>query len=249
MALPKVKYPKYTVDLKSNGQMVKYRPFTVREEKVLLTALQGQDLEQTVDALKDVVNACTFGEIDLDTVPSFEIEKLFLHIRSKSVEETIEQQFSHECSNGEKISKIKIDLTEIEAMVLDSETEEYKVFDTQIPKSGTKILIADDMGVTIRYPNISDTVVLTGDDEIEMIASLVKRCITSVFDEEEVVSCEDFEKGDIDDFYESLLTSQKLKLVNFISEMPRLRYSQKYKCKTCGLEEDIVYEGLQSFFS
>lgn len=252
MALPTLKYPTFPLTIPSTNELVKFRPFTVAEEKLLLMASESKEFSQITDAITDVLNACFFGKVDTKVLPSFDIEFMFLNVRAKSVSETIEMQFRNQSCPQEEASpckkninlRIQIDDIKIHQAQKDGS---YKVYDPKSAnKNGTKIILDDGLGLTIVYPNI-DKVNEANKQEnaIEQIEELICSCITTVFDEENVYT--DFTRKEMREWYSNLLSKQKEQLVDFIRNIPVLRHEINYKCATCGYEEKMVFEGLQSF--
>lgn len=252
MALPVVKYPTFMITIPSTQETVKFRPFTVAEEKILLMANEAGDMDSITNAIVEVLNVCFFEKVDVKNLPSFDIEFMFLSIRSKSVSEQIELIFRNQnCpeENGnpcKKSAKVTIDIADIKVQKLKDDGS-YGIFKPEnVSKMGTKILISDDMGVTMIYPNMEAiTSANKKDKPIDQMEDLVCSSITSVFDEENVYT--DFSKKEMIEWFNSLLSNQKDKLLDFVKNIPLLRYEMNYKCSKCGYEETLTFEGLQSF--
>lgn len=254
MSLPKIQYPTYLLTLPSTGEQLKYRPFTVAEEKILLMASQAGDSQSTSEAIHDVLNACFLGAIDVRTLPSFDIEYLFLNVRGKSVSEIIDIEYrNNTCpkENGDPCKKtffVRVKVDEIKVQKFDPQTEKYVALETKrSSKSGTNIKLDDELGITIKYPTmsiISETLENSKTD-YEQLVNLVTACITAVFDAENVYT--DFSKEELTDWFGTLTTKQKEPIQEFIRNLPMLRFEYLYKCRECGYEEKIEIEGLQNF--
>lgn len=254
MPLPQIKYPTYEAIVPSTGDKVKFRPFTVKEEKILLTALQGEDKKEILNAISEIVNACFFNKVKLEKLSTYDLEYLFLQLRIRSVSNTVDLQLRNQnCkeNNGEPCEKavlVKINLDDVKVQV-----QKEGTFSEFTPEKRTKhgfaIQLDDELGVTMKHPGVSEIEeVETLDNEYERISRLIELCITTVYDTETVTTAEEVTVEEIRTFYDSLLTQQKAKLIEFVKAIPRIRHEVKFKCKQCGFEEDVAFEGLQSFF-
>lgn len=254
MSLPKIKYPTYTITIPSTQETVKFRPFTVKEEKILLTALQGEDNNEITMAIKEIVQVCLFEKIDVEQISTYDLEYIFLQLRAKSISNVVEIEFRNQAcpiEEGNPCKKsvmMKIDLNHVK--VQEEKNGEYTEFNgSGFSKLGKVIKITDNLGVTMKHPGIEQLNLAAKEKtEYEKAISLTKECISSVFEEDTVYERKDFSKQDLDDFFDSLVTSDKEKLMEFVKSIPKIRYETKFLCKTCGYEEPIVFEGMQSFF-
>lgn len=235
MALPKVAIPKFSVTLPSTGEKVSFRPFLVKEEKVLLMAAQSEEESAMIDAVKDVVIACVSENIDALKLPYFDIEYLFLNIRAKSVGEIIKMEYRHNQGLNykgepcEAVTPVDINLEQVKVEKREGHT--------------TKIMLDDKMGIEMGYPTIdSINDVARGEDEIRMLAT----CIKCVYDEDNVYDPDGIE--DSVQFIEGLNSQQFMKLTEFFNTMPKLRYKFTYNCVGCGQEDSVELEGLSDFF-
>ena len=235
MSLPKIAIPKFAVNLPSTGERINFRPFLVKEEKVLLIAMQSEDEADIIDAVRDVVVACVDEKINAAKLPYFDIEYLFLNIRAKSVGETINLEYRH--TGGVNYQGIECDaVTPVQLNI-----EDVKV--NKLEGHTNKIMLTDTMGIEMKYPSIEEVnSIAKGTDEIEMLA----RCIKCVFDENNV-----YDPGNLSDsiaFIENLNNEQFSKITQFFNSMPKLRHSITYKCRGCGQEDTVNLEGLSDFF-
>lgn len=234
MALPKIAAPRFGLELPSSGKRIQFRPFLVKEEKTLLMAAQSEDPLAMIDAVKDVINACT-EDIDVNNIPYFDLEYLFLNIRAKSIGEIVKLEYRH--TGGVNYQGIACEaVTPVEINL-----EQVRV--EKIEGHSNKIQLDERLGVEMRYPNINDVKSITeGKDEFEMLA----KCILSVYDNENM-----YEPDNIDDavsFIESLSSSQFSKIMEFVNTMPKLKHTFTYGCKGCGQQDTITLEGMSDFF-
>lgn len=250
MGLPKVKYPTYKLTIPSTGKSVKYRPFTVSEERILLTAIQGEDVGEMLHATEEIIKACFTDIGDVSELASYDVEYMFVNLRSKSVSNIVEMKFRHaECpandgKPSEYVANVQINLDQAKVQILkDGEYVDY-VPDNKSGK-GIAVKLEDDLGVTMKHPGLETLVKIS--DDATVIDEVVKDCIVVVYDDEEVYDT--FTRDELDEFYQSLTTKHKEKLMDFVSNIPKLRYESSFLCKACGYEEPIVFEGFQSFFN
>ena len=239
MALPKLNVPVYEAILPSTEKVIKYRPFLVKEEKILLTALEADDTKALSGAVKQIVNNCVQGELDVDKLPTFDIEYLFLRLRAKSVGEKVTVGLKPwGCPNNE--GKLCENTTEIEINL-----EEVKVDKKKAPSP--KIMLDDKIGIKMKYPNI-DTINLTGTTSEAAGMDVIKGCVDMIFTEEDTHERDSFTDEELDEFIDSL-NSQQFNLVkDFFDNMPILKHTVKYKCNTCGEKKETILQGLNSFF-
>ena len=239
MALPKLNVPVYEAILPSTEKVIKYRPFLVKEEKILLTALEADDTKALSSAVRQIVNNCVQGELDVDNLPTFDIEYLFLRLRAKSVGEKVTVGLKPwGCPNNE--GKLCENTTEIEINL-----EEVKVDKKKAPSP--KIMLDDKIGIKMKYPNI-DTINLTGTTSEAAGMDVIKGCVDMIFTEEDTHERDSFTDEELDEFIDSL-NSQQFKFVkDFFDNMPILKHTVKYKCNTCGEKKETILQGLNSFF-
>ena len=238
MALPKLNVPVYEAILPSTEKVIKYRPFLVKEEKLLLTAQESGD-DAVLPAVKQIIKNCVHGELDVDNMPLFDIEYLFLRLRAKSVGEEITlglKPWGCPQNNGELCNlstEVAINL------------EDVKVIKDE--KHTSKIMLDDKIGIMMKYPNISQVGIKGSDSEMGM--NIIKSCIKMIFTEEETYESDSFADKELDEFIDSLNTKQMEKIRDFFNTMPTLKHTVKYNCKTCNEEKETTIQGLNSFFS
>jgi len=242
MALPKLNVPVYEAILPSTETVIKYRPFLVKEEKILLTAMESENEKTITDAVKQIIKNCVQGELDVERLPTFDIEYIFLRLRAKSVGEEVKiglKPWGCPQNNGELCeftTEVPINL------------EEVKVQKTE--NHSNKIMLTDDIGIILGYPNIeSIKEMMKGElSETEVGLKVIKNSVEMVFTQEETHERDSFTETELDDFFDSLNTLQMEKIREFFDTMPVLKHTVKYNCKTCGEEKETTVQGLNSFF-
>ena len=236
MALPKIATPQYTLKLPSTGKQVKYRPFLVKEEKLLLMAMESEDEKETINIIKKIISDCTDIKQPIDELPTFDIEYLFLKIRAKSVGETSKVLITCPDDNETNVA-IDIDLSEIEI--------------TSDPKHEKKIALTDTVGIVMKYPSL-DTFVkvnITGaDNEIDQVFDLAADCIDHIYDENQVYPGSDTPRKEKLEFLEQMSSDQFAKLQAFFETMPKLSKKVSVRNPKTGVESEVTLEGLASFF-
>ena len=237
MALPKLNVPVYEAILPSTEKVIKYRPFLVREEKLLLTAQESGE-DAVLPAVKQIIKNCIQGEIDVDNMPIFDIEYLFLRLRAKSIGEEVTLGLKPwGCpQNDGKLCKFTTEVT------INLEEIECKKDKKHTPK----IMLDDKIGIMMKYPDISQMNIKGS--EIEMGMKVIRNCITMIFTEEETHERDSFTDKELDEFIDSLNSKQMENINNFFETMPTIKHTAKYTCKTCGEEKETTVQGLNSFF-
>ena len=239
MALPKLTVPEYEAILPSTEKVIKYRPFLVKEEKILLTALEAEDDAIMADAIRQIVNNCVLEELDVFKLPTFDIEYLFLRLRAKSVGEKVTLGLRPwGCPNNE--GKLCEKSTEVEINL-----EEVKVIKDE--NHSSKIMLSDDIGVKMKYPDIKNINIIDADSAITGM-NIVRNCVDMVFTKDETFERDSFTDEELEEFIDSLNSDQFKKIKEFFDTMPTLKYTTKYKCGTCGEEKETILQGLNSFF-
>ena len=233
MALPKLNTPTYELELPSTSEIIKYRPFLVKEQKILLIAQESGEDKEISRAMSELVQSCTFGKIDGENSPMFDIEYLFLKIRGKSVGETVELNIL--CpDDGETSVPVKLAIDDISIQMLENHTNE--------------IMIQDDIKVVFRYPILSDMEgMITASSDIESVYKLINKCIKSIHYGDEIYNRIDITEKDIDEFVDQLTGDQFETLVEFFETMPKLRHIIEVDNPKTKKKSEVVLEGLQSF--
>jgi hypothetical protein len=239
MPLPKISTPTYELELPSTGKTIQYRPFLVREEKLLVLALESEDSKQITTAIKAVIKNCIETKnIKVETLPTFDIEYLFLNIRGKSVGEEIELNII--CPDDEETSvPVKISVDEIQVQKNSNHT--------------SKIKVDDSIMMEMKYPSLDQFIKsnfdLSGDNAMDQSFDLIASCIDKIYTEDEVWTTSDVTKKELTDFLEQMNTSQFKQIENFFETMPKLSHTIKVKNPKTEVESDVVLEGLSSFFA
>lgn len=235
MALPTLTTPKYEAIVPSTQQKILFRPYLVKEEKILLIALESADQGQILRAMKDIIEACTFGSLNPDALALFDIEYLFLRLRSKAVGEIA--KIGLRCGKCEEIAKIEVNLDEITVKMPEKAVD-------------TRIALTDTISVVMKYPELSAVSAVAGDiTKIEQLVNLVVSCIDKIVDGETVHKAADQKTDDLRVFVENMSQGQFVKLQQFVESMPRLQHPVAFTCAKCGTPNTITLTGLHSFFA
>tara|TARA_S200000501_G_scaffold150838_1_gene142282 strand:+ start:33 stop:755 length:723 start_codon:yes stop_codon:yes gene_type:complete len=240
MPLPKVNTPTYELVLPSSGRKIKYRPFLVREEKILIMALESEDVKQITSAVIEILNGCILTKgTKIEKMSTFDIEYLFLNVRSKSVGETIDVNII--CPDDNKTSvEMNIDLDTI------------KIKKDRTHKDTIKI--DDSLSMKMRYPSMDQFIESNFDsstqgDDIKTTLDMIVSCIDTIYTEEESWSGADSTKKELQEFIEQLNSKQFKLIENFFTTMPKLTHKVKVKNPNTGVESEVVLEGLAAFFN
>jgi hypothetical protein len=234
MALPKLETPVYELEQPSTGEKIKYRPFLVKEQKVLMMASESNDDKQVKEALAGLISGCTFQKVDPYKLPLFDIEFLFLRIRGKSVGEKIDLSLLCPDDNETRVNK-SINLEEIGVNMKVDHTNE--------------INITDNIKIVMRYPTLNDMTDITTDaNDVEDVFSLIKRCVHEIHDEEKVYNKVDMSNSELEEFVDSLTADQFGELTKFFETMPKVQHSVEVTNPKTKKKGEVVIEGIQSFF-
>jgi hypothetical protein len=236
MALPKIGYPTFETELPSTGKPIKYRPFVVKEEKVLLLALESEDEKQITSAVKDLIKNCVLTRIKVEDLPSFDLEYLFLRIRAVSVSDEIKMTVTCRDDGQTQVEKI-IDINSIKVIKPEGHTN--------------KIMLSDDTGVVMKYPGMQrfiESEFLNKDIKTEEVFNFIAESIDQIFDGEDVYDSSTTSKKEMVEWVETLTTKQFEKVQKFYETMPKLSHTFTVKNPKTGVESDYTIEGLQNFF-
>ena len=237
MALPQVSIPTYELVVPSTDKKIKYRPFLVKEEKILLIAMEAKEQSGIIDAVKQIVESCTFNKFDVSKSPMFDVEYIFLNIRAKSIGEI--STVNLRCpDDNETFVETQIDLTKVEVQVNDDHTN--------------KIELTEEMGMIMTYPTLdlfSSFDGVTGVNATNMI-DIIALCITQIYDKkgEEIFEAKDSTKQELIDFVEQLNSKQFKDLQKFFDTMPKLTHTVKIENPKTKKKSEIVLSGLNDFF-
>ena len=239
MPLPKIATPTYELELPTTEQTVRYRPFLLKEEKLLVLALETEDTKQITTAIKTVLKSCVLTKgIKVEQLPTFDIEYLFLNIRGKSVGEELEVKVI--CPDDEKTEvPITIDLDEVKVQKSEGHNKQLKLDDTLM--------------MEMRYPSLDQFIKNNFDfkdeNQMEQSFDLIGSCIDKIYNEDEVWATADCTKKEVKEFLESMNSSQFKDIEKFFETMPKLSHTIKVKNPKTKVESEVVLEGLASFFA
>ena len=236
MALPKLDVPIYEMVVPSTDERIKYRPFLIKEEKILLIAMESGKSADMLQAVKDIVDECTFNMLRLGEMPMFDVEFIFLNIRAKSVGEVSKLKVL--CQDDMKTyAKVEVDLNEIQVQVEDGHTN--------------KIELTDEMGVIMKYPTIDSFTENNLDDiNASNMLDVIVTCIAQIYDKkgEEVFDSKDSSKKELIDFVEQLNTMQFQDIQKFFDTMPSLKHEITVKNPKTKVESKVTLTGINDFF-
>ena len=238
MPLPKISTPIHELELPSTGQKIKYRPFLVKEEKVLVIALESEDTKQITTAIKTVIKNCIETKnIKVESLPTFDIEYLFLNIRGKSVGEDIEVNVI--CpDDGETTVPVKLNVDDIKVQKNSEHTN--------------KIKLDDSIMMQLKYPSLDQFIKnnfdLNSTDRLEQSFELIASCVDKIYTEDEVWSASDVTKKELMEFLDQMNSAQFKEIEKFFETMPKLSHTIKVKNPNTEVESEVTLEGLSSFF-
>ena len=237
MSLPKINTPEYTLHIPSTDEEIKFRPFLVKEEKVLLIAQETGGEQALYHAIKNLVSSCCFGKVDVDALPLFDIEYIFLQIRAKSVGEVANIQVT--CPDDD-VTTVNID---VNLSLLKVDMDE---------KHSPKIQLTDDIGLLMSYPNLADVLSMSkteeDDNTVEKMFGMMQKCMYQVWQGEETHDAIDYSNKDKKDFLESLNHEQFEKVQTFFDTMPTVKYVTEVTNPKTKVKSEITLEGMNSFF-
>ena len=235
MALPKLNAPKYKMKLPSDGRTVNFRPFLVKEEKLLLVATETGGQEGLFEAIKTIIADCTDID-DVEALATFDIEFVFLQIRTKSVGETVTVNIT--CPDDNE-TQVEVDIP----------LDDIKVRKTRGHKP--EIKLDDNVIITMKYPSLDTFVEMnfSEDQGVEQVFKMAASCLKTIADTEQVYDCADSTQDELNEFFESLTSSQFKLIQEFFETMPKLAYTLKVTNPNTGVESDVELEGLASFFA
>ena len=237
MALPKLTTPTYELEIPSTDEKISYRPFLVKEEKILLMAMESGKNEDIVNAVKQIVSECTFNKLKLGTMPMFDVEYIFLNIRAKSIGEISKLKLL--CPDDNKTyANVEVNLEEVQVQVSDDHTN--------------KIELTDNMGMIMTYPTI-DSFAESGIQQINAnnMIDIIGSCVLQIYEDngEKVYEAKDQTKKEMTEFIEQMNTTQFKKVQKFFDTMPRLKHTIKVRNPKTKKMNDITLAGLNDFFA
>ena len=241
MPLPKIATPSYELELPSTGKTIQYRPFLVKEEKLLVIALESEDTKQITNAIKAVIRACILTKgVKVETLPTFDIEFLFLNIRGKSVGEDIDVKLTCPDDNETEVN-VNVNLDDIQVEKPEGHTNQIKLDKNlmmELKYSSLKEFIKNNFD-----PNDSTR------NPMDQSFDLIGSCIDKIYNQDEVWAADDCSKKEITEFLDSMNSNQFKEVEKFFETMPKLSHIVKVYNPTTKVESDVVLEGLASFFA
>lgn len=240
--LPKIDVPIYEITLPLLQKKIKIRPFLVKEEKILLMAMEAEDEKSILLAIKQIVNNCCVDGIDVEKLPILDLEFIFLQLRARSIGEIIDLQYkcNNDVADGEETKKcnsiIKLSFNALE------------VEPTVDARHNKKIELTSNLGVMMKYPDFGTMAKMEGLNETEMLTRMITGCIDFIYDKEEIFYAKDVSTDELTDFIDSLTGEQFAKIQEFFDTIPKMKKDLQFKCSKCGYQEELVLEGIQSFF-
>ena len=258
MKLPTIDQPTYTVQLLFRDEPVKIRPFLVKEQKIMMMAVEANDVDSTIRAIKQIITNCLLESINVDTLPLADLETLFLNLRARSMGEVLSLYFK--CTN-----KVIVPLAPGQVMIggMGAPVHNYadcgmvievpvnlltdvKQINNNYPK---KIMLTEDVGVVMRYPSIDLIDRLLKKNDSQIVYTVIASCIEQVFDKNGVYKAVDATPEEMAIFVENLPSDKIEKLEEFVENVPKSKFETLKKCSKCGYEHKFVLEGLNDFFT
>jgi hypothetical protein len=236
MALPQVVLPTYELEIPSNGKTIKYRPFVVKEEKLLLLALEGDDEKAIEDAVRTLLKGCIQSRIKIDELAIFDLEYIFLQIRAVSVGEVVEMKVT--CRDDEKTEvPYNMNLTEVKVLKPEGHSN--------------KIMLSDEMGIIMKYPAFQDFVkssIIGKNPSAESVIEVISSCVDQIFDGEDVYDSSTTSKKEFVEFIEGLTNKQFEQIQKFFENSPRLEHRFTVTNPNTGVDNEFIIAGLVNFF-
>jgi len=245
LPLPTIDVPTYELELPSNGKKIKFRPFLTKEEKILLMALESKEESDMISAVRQIVQNCiisAYPGFDVSDLPWFDLEYFFLNLRARSMGEKVEPKF--QCNSLDAAGNVcgNIITTEIDLLAVKVE---------KVPEHSTKILLAGNVGVKMKYPNFDSIAALRQFKEgnaTEATEDMIIDHIDYIYMGDTVFPVKEQSRDDLKEWLEKLTQTQFDKISNFFTEMPKVKIKKEVKCSKCGFDHVIPFEGIASFF-
>ena len=236
MALPQVNSSRYSTKLPSTGVDIEYRPYLVKEEKIMMVALESKDNKQIARAMKDVAQACIFTNIDIDKLTVFDLEWVFLKLRSKSVGENADVKLKCQVEGCDGMTDVSINLDNIEM----DDYDENRI-----------IQMNDDIGIQMIYPSV--TLMEKYDEEklrsIDGAFEMIVDCMETIYSKDDVFNVKDEKREDVLKFLEALTSTQFKVLADWLQKVPSVKKEVEWCCSKCEADNKLELRGLQSFFT
>lgn len=234
MALPKIEAPKYRLAVPSTGEAIDFRPYLVKEEKVLMMAMESGDQRQMISAIKDIIRASTFEKLDVDKLATFDLEYIFVQLRAKSVGEI--SRIGVECKECSTKNELEVSLEKVEVV--------------KKGEANDKIQLTSDVGIKMKYPAVNDVMDNMGDDasEVDKVFAMMVSCIDYIYQGDQIFDAKEQSRKELNEFIESLSSEQFSRIQGFFESMPQTKLDVQFACSNCGSSNDIEVKGLSSFF-
>ena len=233
MALPKINNVLYDLELPSSGEVVEYRPFLVKEEKILLMALEGKDEKEMVKAIKQIITQCVATEkFNINNLAIVDLEYLFLNIRGKAVGDGSTVSFEHECG---EIIKLDIDLSKVEIV------NNKNISDL--------VNLTEDIMIRLKPPSLDNVIGVANKNQIDVVMEIVRECLVEIIQGKDVFSAQDHTREELEEFLNSLNSGQFQKIQTYYESLPKMKQDIEYTCPKCGETKKETLEGLASFFA
>ena len=232
MALPSLKASRHELILPSTGEKVQYRPFLVKEEKLLLIAQNSENQSEIALALETIVDDCTFNKLNVKELPTFDIEYIFIQLRSKSVGSQTTIQVTCPDDNETKVA-VDIDLNDIQCVMSD--------------EHNPTIELTNDIGMIMSYPKLNEMSTLDLNNQ-EVVFDLLASCVKQIYDSDNVYEKTDMNKKELNEFIDSMTHEQLIKVQNFFETMPKVKHTVNVMNPNTNVESEVVIEGMNSFF-
>tara|TARA_B100000902_G_C27144057_1_gene830186 strand:- start:120 stop:854 length:735 start_codon:yes stop_codon:yes gene_type:complete len=243
MILPKLDTPTYELNLISTGKPVRYRPFLVKEQKLFLMSAESDDTKELITTIRNVLKNCLLDDVDVDNLPSFDLEYLFMNLRARSVEEVV--NLKYKCNNNVKneegkekkcnhVVEFDVNILEIEPTTHDNHTD--------------KIQINDKVGIRLKYPTFEMFQKYDNLEQGEAMLQVLVDCIDYIYDEEQMYYSKDTTRKELEEFIDNLQQKDLEKFKEFFNTMPELKKDLNFDCPKCEHKETITVKGMQNFF-
>jgi hypothetical protein len=233
MALPIQSAPTFFCELPSDGTEVKFRPFLVKEQRNLLLTKEDPNQKEITENIITLLTACTFEKLDISKLSTFDVEYLFLQVRSKSVGETVKLNLP--CQKDDTHPKVELPIN-----LADVSVDKSNMIDNTV-------MINDEIGMVLKYPTLMESMNISENDESQLL-DVMKKCIVRIFDNEEVHEMMETPDSEIESFLDGMTIGQLEKVGAFFTGAPNLSHTVTYKCPECETEQSMTIRGLENFF-
>ena len=236
--LPKLDVPIYSVNLISTGKPIRFRPFLVKEQKLFLMASESEDQDEMLSVIRQVLKNCVLDEIDVDTLPTFDLEYLFMNLSARSVEEIV--NIRYKCNNVIEDKKCN--------GVVEFDVNLLEIKPTINEKHQNRIKLNSKLGIAFKYPTFEMLKKYEKLEESEIMIRILVDCIDYIFDDDQVYYAKDTPANELEEFIDNLQQKDLEKFKEFFDTMPEIKKDVHFKCPKCAYEEDMTIKGIQNFF-